>query len=180
MKYIIFSDIHGSKKVAKEIKEKIEQEEADFVLLLGDLLYHGPRNPLPEGYDPEGVIEVLNEYKEKIIAVAGNCEAYVDQMVLHFPVLSPYNQLVIDGRRVFMTHGHEYQPEDLKILKKGDVFLQGHTHIPMIEEKENCYHINPGSTTLPKGGSKRSYGIFQNGTFTIKGFDGLVIMEKVL
>jgi len=166
MKCMIISDIHGSYDDLKRVIEIFEEENMDQLILLGDLLYHGPRNPLPEGYQPQKVIQLLNQYKEKIIAVRGNCDAEVDQMVLDFPIQADYTQLFIDGHRFFMTHGHLYNEENMPLLNKGDILMYGHFHVPIAKEKEGIYIFNPSSISLPKKGVK-SYGVYENHTLTI-------------
>ena len=155
MKLLIASDLHGSAFYCEKLMERIREEQPDRILLLGDLLYHGPRNDLPEGYAPKKVIPMLNGLKEKIIAVRGNCEAEVDQMVLEFPVLAEYCLLELDGQTIFATHGHTWNPAKQPMLKGGDILLNGHTHVPANEELktesgEVCRYMNPGSVSIPK------------------------------
>ncbi|MGN0601469.1 MAG: phosphodiesterase [Oscillospiraceae bacterium] len=166
MKLMIASDIHGSEYYCKKMIEAYEIHKPDKLLLLGDLLYHGPRNALPDGYNPKGVISLLNSLKEKIICVRGNCDSEVDQMVLDFPIMAEYALLYIDGKAIFATHGHLYNNNNLPSLNHGDILLNGHTHIPMIEDKESYTYINPGSVSIPKNGSEHSYLIMENGEFT--------------
>ena len=169
MKTYICSDIHGSPLYLEKMLEKFDQD-GDQLLILGDILYHGPRNPLPQGYEPKKVIELLNERKEKIIAVRGNCDAEVDQMVLQFPITSDYNVLLLDGFKLFMSHGHIYSNENLPVLQENDVFMFGHIHLPMAEKRNGIYILNPGSITLPKGGNPASYAVLENNTFCIFDF----------
>ena len=148
------------------------QENPQRLLLLGDLLYHGPRNDLPKDYAPKKVISMLNTVKDKIICVRGNCEAEVDQMVLDFPVLSESLLMFLDDRLMFATHGHIYNENKLPALQAGDVFLQGHTHIPVMKKEGEFFFINPGSVSIPKENSEHSYMIYENSCFTLKNLDG--------
>ncbi len=167
MKFIIASDIHGSAKYCRLLLQKFEEEKADKLLLLGDILYHGPRNELPEEYSPKDVTEMLSAYKEKIICVRGNCEAEVDQMVLPFPVSADYAYVFTDGVNMVLSHGHREVPP----LSNGDVYLTGHTHVPLCENN-GYYHLNPGSVSLPKEGSAHGYIAYENKTFTFKDITG--------
>lgn len=180
MKIFVLSDIHGSETYLKKALTALEKEEADYILLLGDALYHGPRNPLPEGYNPKAVAELLNKYKEKIIAVRGNCDSEVDQMLINFPIMGDYTTILWKGKRIFATHGHIYNSEKLPPISKGDVLISGHTHLPVAEEKKGIYILNPGSISLPKEENPNSYGIFEKGFFRIKTLDGKVIKEQEL
>lgn len=173
MKLLIASDIHGSAKHCKRMLEAFFREGAEKLLLLGDILYHGPRNPLPDEYSPPLVSEMLSAVKDKIICVRGNCDGEVDQMVLPFPVLSDYAAVYADGVNIYLSHGHRAVPP----LQSGDVYLTGHTHVPL---KENCgyLHLNPGSVSLPKENSERGYILFDSGTFYFKTLDGK-IYDKV-
>ncbi len=174
MKLMIASDIHGSAKYCRELLEAYEKENADRLLLLGDILYHGPRNDLPEGYDPKQVIAMLNEKKNEIFAVRGNCEAEVDQAVLEFPVLADYALLPLKERMIYVTHGHLYNRDHLPPMKKGDILLHGHTHIPACEEDDGYIYMNPGSVSIPKNGTPRGYMILEEETFTWKTLEGEV------
>ena len=176
MKYMIASDIHGSAYYCEKMLARFKEEQADRLILLGDLLYHGPRNDLPEGYAPKKVIELLNAYKDVIICVRGNCEAEVDQMVLDFPVMTE-SCLLSEGKMLIMaTHGHIYNLENPPKLQKGDVLLHGHTHVPANVETETFRYLNPGSISIPKEGSAHSYMILENGTFMWKDLDGKAYM----
>lgn len=179
MKLLIASDIHGDIECAKKVFEVYKQECCDKILLLGDLLYHGPRNDLPTNYAPKAVIELLNINKDKIIAVRGNCDTEVDQMVLDFPILANYAYLSLDGLSVFATHGHLYNTNDCPPLRQGEILLHGHTHILTCIEfgNKNCY-LNPGSVTLPKEGNPQSYMIYENRCFSIKDFDGKTLLSR--
>ena len=179
MKLLICSDIHGDLESCEKALEAFDREGADKLLLLGDILYHGPRNDLPPTYAPKGVIALLNPMKSKIIAVRGNCDAEVDQMVLDFPIMADCARLELDGLSVLATHGHHHNTATPPPLAKGEIMLHGHTHVLKIEEfgDENFY-INPGSVSLPKEGNPRSYAVYEDRRFTIKDLFGGVILEK--
>lgn len=174
MKLMIASDIHGSAYYCRKMLETYEREQADRLLLLGDLLYHGPRNDLPKDYNPKEVIAMLNPRKDHLLCVRGNCDTEVDQMVLDFPVLADYCLLELGGQTVFATHGHHYHPDSLPPLKNGDILLNGHTHIPANEDKGNYTYMNPGSVSIPKAGSAHGYMIYDN-TFIWKDLDGNIL-----
>lgn len=177
MKWLIASDIHGSALYAERLMAAFERENARRMLLLGDLLYHGPRNALPEGYDPPRVIALLNERKDRLLCVRGNCEAEVDQMVLRFPVLADYALLPLENRLIFITHGHLYNEEHLPPLQKGDILLHGHTHVPACREHDDFVYLNPGSVSIPKENSPHSYMTLENGLFTWKTLEGEAYRE---
>ena len=178
MKLVICSDIHGDLSGARAAIEALKRENADKLLILGDVLYHGPRNSLPTEYNPKAVIELLNANKNLILSVRGNCDTEVDQMVLEFPILADYAFLELDGLCVFATHGHHHNTLTPPPLKRGDILLHGHTHVLKIESfgDENVY-INPGSIALPKEGNPRSYAVYESRTFTIKDLDKNIIKE---
>ena len=163
MKLLIASDIHGSAFYCKQLLEAFEREQADRLLLLGDILYHGPRNDLPRDYAPKQVIPMLSGLKDRILAVRGNCEAEVDQMVLPFPCMADYAVLVADGVSFYLTHGHHANPDTLPPLEQGSVFLYGHTHVKMDEVRNGIRCVNPGSVSIPKDGSN-SCMVWDNGT----------------
>lgn len=165
MKLFIASDIHGSAVWCKKMLEAFEKEGADKLALLGDILYHGPRNPLPDGYAPQEVFAMLNPVADRIIAVRGNCDSEVDQMVLDFNVSSDYAVLYDGTTKITLSHGHRPVPP----LGKGDVYITGHTHVPLnTVEKEGYRHLNPGSVSLPKEGSAHGYIVYENGNFAFK------------
>lgn len=158
MKLMIASDIHGSAYYCREMLEAFEREEPDKLLLLGDILYHGPRNDLPKDYAPKEVISLLNERKSQILCVRGNCDTEVDQMVLEFPILADYCILYVKNRVIFVTHGHHYNQMAMPPMQPGDILLHGHTHVPAWELMENNnIYFNPGSVSIPKEESKRGY-----------------------
>ena len=168
MKLMIASDIHGSAFYCRQMLEAFENEHAERLLLLGDILYHGPRNDLPKDYAPKQVISMLNAVKESLFCVRGNCDTEVDQMVLEFPVLSEQALLSIDGTEMLAVHGHKPFPAS----KCGSVVLSGHTHIPKFEEKDGVFYMNPGSVSIPKEESHHGYMTFEHGEFLWKDFDG--------
>ena len=172
MKLFIASDIHGSAHYCTKMLETYDREGADRMLLLGDILYHGPRNDLPRDYAPKQVISLLNERASSILCVRGNCDTEVDQMVLTFPILADYAILYEAGRMIFATHGHNHSKAKLPPLHKGDILLHGHTHIPAWEDCGDFLYLNPGSTSIPKEGSAHSYMILKDGIFTWKSLDG--------
>ena len=180
MKWMIASDIHGSAYYCRELLAALERESAQKLLLLGDVLYHGPRNDLPRDYAPKQVIEMLNGIKEKLLCVRGNCDTEVDQMVLAFPILADYAILCEGTRVIYATHGHVYNEGKLPPLEKGDVLLHGHTHIPKCVEHEDYLYINPGSVSIPKENSPHSYLILEEGKLTWKRLDGAPYMEYTL
>lgn len=173
MKYMIASDIHGSAAYCREMLEAFAREGADKLILLGDILYHGPRNDLPKEYDPKEVIAMLNPLRDKILCVRGNCDGDVDQMVLDFPILAEYGFLAVGKKAVYITHGHKLNTDNPPPMCPGDILLHGHTHIPAWEVfgVDNLY-LNPGSTSIPKNGSAHSYMILEGNTFTWKSLDG--------
>ena len=170
MKLMIASDIHGSSYYCRKMIEAYRQEEADRLLLLGDLLYHGPRNNLPRDYNPKEVISMFNEIKNELLCVRGNCDSEVDQMVLDFPILAEYCLLELDGRTIFATHGHNFNPDNLPMLKEGDILLNGHTHIPANQNMGTYTYMNPGSISIPKEGSAHGYMIY-DGEFRWRSLD---------
>lgn len=167
MKLIIASDIHGSAFWCSKLMDLVENEQPDKLLLLGDLLYHGPRNDLPRDYAPKQVIPMLSKYADRILAVRGNCEAEVDQMVLPFPCMSDSAQVLVDGTTMYLTHGHHHNPENLPPLPEGSIFLSGHTHVKLDVVKNGIRCLNPGSVSIPKDGS-HSCLIWEDGTFSFR------------
>ena len=149
MKYLIASDIHGSARACRQLLDRFREEKADGLILLGDTLYHGPRNPLPQGYDPKAVFTMLNEYREVITAVRGNCDAPVDQWVLEFPIMADYRLLTLGQRRLFLTHGDRWSAENPPALPEGSVLICGHNHLAAAEQRQGFYYLNPGSPALP-------------------------------
>ena len=179
MKLIICSDIHGDAEAFRNVLEAYKKEGADRILILGDLLYHGPRNDLPKTYAPKEVIELLNANRSIITSVRGNCDTEVDQMVLNFPILADYAYFELDGLRIFATHGHHHNTATPPPLRDGEILLHGHTHVLKCEEFGNGnFYINPGSAALPKENNPKTYMVYENRTFTIKDFLGNTVLQK--
>ncbi len=168
MKWLIASDLHGSAYYCRQLLAAFAREGADRLLLLGDLLYHGPRNDLPLAYDPKTVTALLNERQKDIMAVRGNCDADIDQAVLQFPILADYALLAGGDRLIFVTHGHLYHLDKLPPLHEGDILLHGHTHVPACETRNGITYLNPGSLSIPKEDSPHSYMTLENGLFLWK------------
>ena len=167
MKLVIASDIHGSAFWCGKLMELVNREQPDKLILLGDILYHGPRNDLPRDYAPKKVIPMLEEWKEKILCVRGNCEAEVDQMVLPFSCMAEFSQLVLGNTTLYLTHGHHHSPENLPPLTAGSVFLSGHTHVKRDELRQGIRCLNPGSISIPKDGS-HSCLVYHEGEFSFR------------
>ena len=166
MKWMIASDLHGSYYYAQQLQQAFEREQADRLLFLGDLLYHGPRNDLPRDYAPKKVIPLLNSLAPRLLCVRGNCDAEVDQMVLHFPILSDSALLVLDGLTIHATHGHIHGPDTPPPLRQGDILLCGHFHVPVRRDCGRYTYLNPGSVALPKENSPHSCMVLEGGQFT--------------
>lgn len=166
MKFLIASDIHGSAYYCSKLMDVLNKVQPDKLLILGDILYHGPRNDLPREYAPKQVIEMLSRHKDIITAVRGNCEAEVDQMVLPFSCMADFARIEADGRIFHLTHGHHDRPDHLPELPAGSVFLSGHTHVKMDEVRQGIRCINPGSVSIPKDGSQ-SCMMYENGKFSV-------------
>jgi putative phosphoesterase len=167
MKLMIASDIHGSAYYCERLMKRFYEEKPDKLLLLGDILYHGPRNDLPKGYAPKKVVEMLNSIKDCTLSVRGNCEAEVDQVVLEFPIMADYTILNVNGITITATHGHTYnQKKPLPFCN--EILLCGHTHVPACEVFDNFTYLNPGSVSMPKNDTKLSYMILEDRTFVWK------------
>jgi len=177
MKLLFISDIHGSVKFISEGIKAFLREKADFIVILGDVLYHGPRNPLPEGYDPKEVAEMLNNYKDKIIGVRGNCDSEVDSMLLKYPSSMDYNIILLGTRRIFITHGHIYNEDNLPNITQNDILVYGHTHIPTCKALDKVIILNPGSISYPKEGHPHTYGVLEDNKFYVKTLDSQIYME---
>ena len=177
MKVLTISDLHGSLQAAQIIDEIIKIHNTDLILCLGDILYHGPRNNLPLDYNPKEIIPILNQYKDKIISVRGNCDSEVDQMVLEFPLLSDLNTFYIGKRKIVASHGHIYSPEKLPFLSEGNVFIYGHVHLPIARKENNYFILNPGSSSLPKENHPKTYGILDENSYKIYTFNHEIYKE---
>lgn len=176
MKYLIVSDIHGSLPALEQVIEFYQTNHYDMLCILGDILNYGPRNGLPEGLNPKGIAEILNKMKEKIVAIRGNCDSEVDQMLLDFPILSDYMLVLDEGKKLFLTHGHIYN-EDKRPIGKQDVLFYGHTHLWKLEKKEDGIICNTGSITFPKGGNVPTFATYTHGIIAIHHLNGETIKE---
>lgn len=179
MKLMFASDIHGSLPATESVLSLFAQSSAQWLIILGDVLNHGPRNALPEGYAPAQVAEKLNQHASRIIAVRGNCDSEVDQMLLHFPLTAPWQQVLLEKSRLFLTHGHLFSPDNLPTLAAGDVLVYGHTHIPVAEKRGEIYHFNPGSVSIPKGGYPASYGMLDGNTLSVIALNDQQVIAQV-
>ncbi|MEF3089913.1 YfcE family phosphodiesterase [Enterobacter sp. 10-1] len=179
MRLMFASDIHGSLPAAERVLERFAQSGAQWLIILGDVLNHGPRNALPEGYAPAEVAGKLNGAASRIIAVRGNCDSEVDQMLLNFPITAPWQQVLTEQHRLFLTHGHLYSPEKLPPLCAGDVLVYGHTHIPVAEKRGDIFLFNPGSVSIPKGGFPASYGLLEGDRLQVLALDEHQVIAEV-
>ena len=171
-KFLIASDLHGSAHYTKELLAAFVREGADRLVLLGDILYHGPRNDLPEAYAPKEVIALLSPYADRILAVRGNCDTEVDQMVLPFPILADYAVIAAGERLLYLTHGHKWGEDNPPPIAKGDILVTGHTHVAKIAKKEGYTYLNPGSVSIPKENTPQGYILLDGVTFTFKTLAG--------
>ena len=172
MKWMIASDIHGSAHFCRLLLSAMEREGAERLVLLGDVLYHGPRNDLPEGYAPKEVIALLNGVADRILCVRGNCDTEVDQMVLHFPLLSEYAWIMEEGRTYYFAHGHKAGPDDPPPMPKGSLLFSGHTHVAGVFRKEGFVNLNPGSVSIPKENTPQGYILAEGGSFSFRTLEG--------
>lgn len=177
MKALVFSDIHGSLPVAEHMMHIVSTIQPELVILLGDILYHGPRNLIPKGYDPMGVAKALEPIASQIIAIKGNCDSEVDEAVLSFPLVHGFTWLFFDGLRIYATHGHQFTTDNIPKLPDESILLYGHTHVPMVKNFKNITLCNPGSLTLPKENHPACYGLFDHGSFSVITADGEVYMR---
>ena len=173
MKIFIASDLHGSAEYCRQMIEAFNKENADKLLLLGDILYHGPRNDLPVKYAPKEVLSMLETVKDKVICVSGNCDAEIDKVLLPFPLLPDFGAVFCDGLNIYFAHGHREEP----LLSAGDVYLTGHTHVPLNAVENGHYHLNPGSLSIPKEDSRHGYIVYENRKLTFKDLNGEVYDE---
>lgn len=181
MKIMIASDIHGSLKYCNKLIDSYRREKCEKLMLLGDILYHGPRNDLPEEYNPKGVTALLNDMADEVLCVRGNCEAEVDEMVLSFPVLAEYAFFYHKERMFFLTHGHKMNPDNLPKIKNGDVLFNGHTHISKIQLLDSgIIYANPGSVSIPKENTPRGYMIVDDAGIIHKSLNGEVLETYLL
>ena len=191
MRIVFASDIHGNAACARLLSERVFEHEASMLALLGDYMYHGPRNPLPPEYDPAGVATILNRLKHVIVAVRGNCDSEVDQMLCEFSILSETAVIALPGagqsalRRIVLAHGHRHGPDSacpsMPPVAPGDILARGHTHIPQAEMRNGLHCWNPGSAALPKDGWPPSYGLYADGVFSVRALDsGQILMEDRL
>lgn len=176
MKVLIASDIHGSYYYAKKVKEAFEREKADLLVLLGDIYYHGPRNPFPEEYAPMKVADLLNSMKEKLLVIKGNCDSEVDQMISQFDFVE-FSQILVDGIKVSLTHGHKFNKENMP-LNAGDLLCYGHFHTGFITNVGDVVVANAGSVSLPKDNTKSSYLTLDKGLLCLKDIEGNLIDSK--
>lgn len=176
MKYLIISDIHGSLPALEKALKFYDEQHCDMLCVLGDILNYGPRNRLPEGLDPKGIAARLNAMADSVIAIRGNCDAEVDQMLLDFPILSDYALVVDEGKRLFLTHGHVYN-EEKQPRVKFDCFVYGHTHLWKVEHHEGRIICNTGSITFPKGGNEPTFAVYESGKMSVYNLDGMLLKE---
>jgi putative phosphoesterase len=178
MKFLIASDIHGSAYYCDLLLKAINTEKADRVLILGDILYHGPRNDLPKDYAPKKVIEMLNPLKDKLLCVRGNCDTEVDQMVLEFPIMADYSVIPLGDRLIYATHGHVFNENNLPPMAQGDILLNGHTHISKCVEHSDFIYMNPGSVSIPKEETPHSFMTLEKGNFLWKNLETMEIYKE--
>lgn len=177
MKYLIVSDIHGSLPALEKVLDFYKKQHCDMMLILGDILNYGPRNSIPEGINPKEIAARLNKMADSIIAIRGNCDSEVDQMLLEFPILADYALIVDNGKRLFLTHGHIYNEEKLP-KGKHDYLFYGHTHLWKLEKKENNLTVcNTGSVTFPKGGNLPTFAVYENGKVSVYELNGTLLKE---
>ncbi len=175
MKFFVLSDIHGSVPAFERAMEAFAREGADWLVIAGDYLNHGPRNPIPEGYDPQALAPLINAHKFRIMGVRGNCDSEVDQALLEFPCTGDYLVFFTGKRRCFATHGHLFDAGNHPPLAEGDIFISGHTHVPLLERRDGLIFLNPGSPSLPKEGSEPGYALISSDGIWTKTLDGRIV-----
>ncbi|MFH0264789.1 phosphodiesterase [Vibrio rumoiensis] len=179
MKLFFISDLHGCLEATQKVLKHFKNSQADYLIILGDVLNHGPRNPVPKGYAPALVATLLNQFKSQIIAVRGNCDSEVDQMLLEFPMMSDYLLVLLNsGTKMFITHGHLYNQDSLPPLNTGDILCHGHSHVPQADWQGGHFIFNPGSTTFPRGKLAASYGLYEDGIFSVYDLDGQEVLKE--
>lgn len=179
MKLMFASDIHGSLPATERVLELFSASGAQWLVILGDVLNHGPRNALPQGYAPAQVAERLNEQAARIIAVRGNCDSEVDQMLLHFPMTAPWQQILTENQRLFLTHGHLFGPQNMPALNAGDVLVYGHTHLPVVERQGGCLPLQSRLGKHPEGGFAASYGILDDNVLSVMALNDQSVIAQV-
>lgn len=179
MKFFVISDLHGSAPVFAQAAEAFEREKADYLVLCGDYLNHGPRNPVPDGYDPQLLAEQINRHAHHILGVRGNCDSEIDQMLLSFPCLGDYLLFFTAGRRCMVTHGHLYTETNHPPLSAGDVFISGHTHVPVLKKDNGIFVVNPGSLSLPKSELGGGYALITDDGIAVKSITGENILSPL-
>lgn len=179
MKYLILSDIHGCLSNLTQVLDFFDHEAYDMLIILGDILYYGPRNRVPDGMDAPGIVERLNTMADRVVAVRGNCDAEVDQMLLRFPIMSDYALLVLQDKRIFLTHGHKYNPDVMPALGI-DALFYGHTHLWQLEAREGVLICNTGSITFPKGGNVPTFVTLEAASIHVRQLDGSILKSMPL
>lgn len=181
MKLFFASDLHGCLPATEKVLAEYKKSGAEILVILGDVLNHGPRNPVPEGYNPPAVAELLNQYADQIVAVRGNCDSEVDQMLLSFPMMMDFAWVILPtGQRLFLTHGHLYNANKRPLLKSGDVIAHGHSHVPVAELNDGQYIFNPGSITFPRNGYDASYGLLEGNQLSVVTFEGEILAKTLI
>lgn len=174
MKYLIVSDIHGSLPALEQVLSFYQANSYDMLIIAGDIINYGPRNSIPQGIDPMGIAQRLNALSRNIVAVRGNCDSEVDQMLLHFPIMADYALIVESGKRIFVTHGHKYNADNVAPLG-ADVLIYGHTHLWQLEQTDGLTICNTGSITFPKGGNEPTFATLDDGTLSIRALNGQIL-----
>lgn len=176
---MLVSDIHGCRPALETVLKFYDEQHCNMLCILGDILNYGPRNSIPNGLDPKGIVEILNARASDIVAIRGNCDGEVDQMLLHFPILGDYLLLVDEGKKLFLTHGHVYNKDK---MPQGhfDAIVYGHTHLWEMTPIDGTVVCNTGSITFPKGGNEPTFMTYEHGTFTAYNLEGKKLKEYSL